>query len=676
MSAAGIAIILAALVVVANRRRTINQVWALALILLALWQASVAGVQLLGGPVFVRLAVVFAGCAVASMALLKEVIIAPRRPLRDQLWKIRYYLATMPLYGLVFMVRFPSLDSYGSSPIYWAITILCIGSGCFIVMSSFALVWKGQVVGSSGRELKAFVGLAGACFATALISTILGRISGVRYIRWFTPSILIVGLLFFASFIARDELVDTYDVKQKLFLWGARGIGCLFVGLFFVSSVALLRVMSLEWALAYCSVSGIMLVVLPMIDRQFRMLLDKRFVSPGFHLLQSDVSAETERRVLFNDLHAGYAEVLKRWANGSSKVYLSEGVFSASWPTAAIPEALLKAVFEEGWITPEMLERRGFVGDETETYLLCHQIGAAIGYVSPRGEKLLALFRIRSSGKPFIWRELREGFELLRQMQVGLAFARMRQTQRSDDRLNFYGRYAPQFAHEVRNGLYLQAQLLRAIANGRGETVLPSDAKAGLEKMEQLDRLCKHFFNVGAVFKQPVRALRLREALVTIVDRARTQIGKESGAEVCLRIDAPEDAQILANPDMLAIALQNLLLNSADALSSVLPPRRIDIAAATQFEKVRVLVRDNGPGMPLDKCQDPFSPGLSHKKGGMGLGLSIVRDCIEAMGGTIGLRPHDGSGACFEITLACPPPDRRNKPLLNSLFSSGLARPT
>ena len=668
--------ILAALVVVANRRRTINQVWALALVLLALWQASVAGVQLLGGLFFVRLAVFFAGCAVVSMSLLKEVIVAPKRAFREQLWNIRYYLATMPLYGLVLIVRFPSLDSYGASPVYWAITILCIGSGCFIVISSLALVLKGKVAGSSGRELKAFVGLAGACFATALVSTVLGRISGVRYIRWFTPSILIVGLLFFASFVARDELVDTYDVKQKLFLWGARGIGCVFVGLFFVSSIALLRVMSLGWALAYCAVSGIMLVALPMIDRQFRMLLDKRFVSPGFHLLQSDMSAETEKRVLFSDLHAGYAEVLKRWADGSSEIFLSEGVFSASWPAAAIPETLLRLVFKEGWITPEILERRGSVGDETETYLLCHQIGAAIGYVSPRGEKLLALFRVRSSGKPFVWRELREGFELLRQMQVGLAFAKMRQTQRSDDRLNFYGRYAPQFVHEVRNGLYLQAQLLRAIANGRGETVLPSDAKAGLEKMEQLDRLCKHFFNVGAVFKQPIRAIRLREALVTIVDKARTQIEQESGAEVCLRIDAPDDAQILGNPDMLAIAVQNLLLNSADALSSVLPPRRIEIAATTQFEKVRVLVRDNGPGMPLDKRQDPFSPGLSHKKGGMGLGLSIVRDCIEAMGGNIGLRPHDGSGACFEITLACPPPERRDKPLPNPSFSNGLVRPT
>lgn len=37
----------------------------------------------------------------------------------------------------------------------------------------------------------------------------------------------------------------------------------------------------------------------------------------------------------------------------------------------------------------------------------------------------------------------------------------------------------------------------------------------------------------------------------------------------------------------------------------------------------------------------------------MGLGLSIVRDCIEAMGGTVGVRHTGADGTCFEIALVC-----------------------
>jgi len=345
-------------------------------------------------------------------------------------------------------------------------------------------------------------------------------------------------------------------------------------------------------------------------------------------------------------------------------VYLSEGVFSADWPAAEIPDGLLRMVFEEGWITPEMFERRGMVVDVMQEYLAGQKVGAVVVCVSPRGERLLAMFKVRDSEQPFSSRELREARELLRQMQIGLAFAKMRQAQRSDDRLSFYGRYAPQLAHELRNGLYLQAQLLSAIASGRGDTVLASDAMVGLEKIRQLDRLCGHFFSLRAVFNQPVRVLKLCDTLRGIVERAKTQIkGVSTEAEIDLRIDASEDVEILASSDMLGIALQNLLLNSAEALGSVPPPRRIEVTAVMQFEKVRVLVRDNGPGMPVDRCQDPFSPGLSHKKGGMGLGLSIVRDCIEAMGGTIGFRPYNQSGTCFEITLACPSSDRSDSPL-------------
>jgi C4-dicarboxylate-specific signal transduction histidine kinase len=80
-------------------------------------------------------------------------------------------------------------------------------------------------------------------------------------------------------------------------------------------------------------------------------------------------------------------------------------------------------------------------------------------------------------------------------------------------------------------------------------------------------------------------------------------------------------------------------------------PPRLELAASRQLDKVHLLVRDNGSGLPEDRRLDAFAPGKSHKRTGMGLGLSIARDCIEAMGGALGLRYSGPSGTCFEITL-------------------------
>ena len=673
-SAACIAAILAILVLVANRRRIVNRIWALELFFLGLWQASIAAAQLFENFAYVRCAVSFAGLAAASTLLLKDVILVPEKRFRKQLQTTRFIWMVLPLYVVAIVAPFSlQLTSRTGDPglMYWVVTLLSIGVAGFVLGSTLEVLWRKKVAGFAARELRALAGLTCTCFVAALVSVIFGRLAQAHYVRWLSSSILILGFLLFTTNLIRSEIIDVDGPRERVFLLCVRGIGCFLIGFFFILCVSISGVGSPVVAMVYSAVLGIVLVGLPIVDRQFRGLLDRRFVSLGFRDAQSAINLETERNVPFAELHAAYCEVLRRWANGSQEVFLSEGVFSVGWPSAEIPAGLARIVFEEGWITPEIFGRLGTATDDPQRYLAEQKVSALVGCVSRRGERLLAMFSVRKSGKAFSSRELREARELLRQMQIGLGFARIRQAQRSDDRLNFYGQYAPQFAHEIRNGLYLQTQLLRAIANGRGETVLASDAKVGLQKVEQLDRLCEHFFRVGAVFKQPVRALNLCGTLQGILEKERPHIRATSGAEVELQMIASDDVEVLANPDMLGIAMQNLLTNSAEALAGADGPRRIEVVATMQFGRVRVLVRDDGPGMPADRSHDPFSPGLSHKKGGMGLGLSIVRDCIEAMGGTIGLRPPDGHGACFEITLVCPSPGRSDSPLHRSFSPSG-----
>jgi signal transduction histidine kinase len=73
-------------------------------------------------------------------------------------------------------------------------------------------------------------------------------------------------------------------------------------------------------------------------------------------------------------------------------------------------------------------------------------------------------------------------------------------------------------------------------------------------------------------------------------------------------------------------------------------------------ETMRILVRDEGPGIPLDKQERVFEPfdRLGVETGtveGTGIGLTIARILVERMGGKIGLESTPGEGALFWIEL-------------------------
>lgn len=101
---------------------------------------------------------------------------------------------------------------------------------------------------------------------------------------------------------------------------------------------------------------------------------------------------------------------------------------------------------------------------------------------------------------------------------------------------------------------------------------------------------------------------------------------------------------------------RNLFENSLAACSD---PVRIELHGASidlaSGPGLRVVYRDNGPGIEPDERQRIFEPFHSTKPSGMGLGLSICRWIVEAHGGTIELGNPYARGAEFVITLPPTP---------------------
>ncbi|HBM50706.1 MAG TPA: sensor histidine kinase, partial [Marinobacter sp.] len=114
------------------------------------------------------------------------------------------------------------------------------------------------------------------------------------------------------------------------------------------------------------------------------------------------------------------------------------------------------------------------------------------------------------------------------------------------------------------------------------------------------------------------------------------------------------DNPVMCHGDLIRVeqVMVNLLANAVQAVEGCEQPQ-IDILVADEDDDWRCVVKDNGHGLPGNSEQvfEPFFTTRSVKQG-LGLGLSISRQIVEALGGSLtGQNRVDGPGAEFVLTL-------------------------
>jgi signal transduction histidine kinase len=103
---------------------------------------------------------------------------------------------------------------------------------------------------------------------------------------------------------------------------------------------------------------------------------------------------------------------------------------------------------------------------------------------------------------------------------------------------------------------------------------------------------------------------------------------------------------------LLEQVLVNLVRNAMDALADTPPARRqITIGTAIRGADVEISVRDTGTGLPTEIIDTLFTPFVTTKSHGLGVGLTIAQRIVEAHTGTIAAQQNDDGGATFTVTL-------------------------
>jgi len=214
-------------------------------------------------------------------------------------------------------------------------------------------------------------------------------------------------------------------------------------------------------------------------------------------------------------------------------------------------------------------------------------------------------------------------------------------------------------AHDLRTPLNAVSLLLDELREGLDPKAL-ADAGDLFEilrrNLQRVGDLIKRVLDTnvqpsgaGSSFQPERRAFELGPLVQRLILDLRA-VSSKHAIEVVNEI--PRALTVFADAGLIAQVFQNLLGNAFKYAAQ----GRVVVSARNDAGTVTCVVRDNGAGIPLEMLSKVFDKmATDPDKEGTGLGLVIVKQIVEAHGGTVSAESTLGSGATFSFTIPTPP---------------------
>ncbi|HSI15990.1 MAG TPA: HAMP domain-containing sensor histidine kinase [Chthoniobacter sp.] len=217
-------------------------------------------------------------------------------------------------------------------------------------------------------------------------------------------------------------------------------------------------------------------------------------------------------------------------------------------------------------------------------------------------------------------------------------------------------------SHELRTPL----TVIRGAAHNLERGVVQDPAKVGQylrliqSHADQLGSMVEQVLAYAGANKAPALMARQEVAIKEVLSEAIADAGQETAGTPCeVDFTAPQNLpSIHGDPLALRRAFQNLLANAVKhGGEGGWIGVTVRATNGSEPPAIEVQVSDRGPGIPEKEQAEIFKPFMrgaraqSRQLRGSGLGLSLVREIVEAHGGTVAVSSQPGSGATFTVRL-------------------------
>ncbi len=210
------------------------------------------------------------------------------------------------------------------------------------------------------------------------------------------------------------------------------------------------------------------------------------------------------------------------------------------------------------------------------------------------------------------------------------------------------GQLASGISHELKNPLEIIFNYCYALKKGILHTpeeiadtvqVIEEEAKSANEIVENL-------LSFARITPREIQNTDLKPVMENILRLQETMLKKRK-----IKLDSfcEEGLIVHCNPEGIKTIIINLLTNSADAIESSKEKRRIQITAVKEREFAKLEIKDTGKGMSEQEIEKIFNPFYSTKVYGTGLGLYLVYQQMQEIGGEIQVFSSKEEGTLFKL---------------------------
>ena len=204
------------------------------------------------------------------------------------------------------------------------------------------------------------------------------------------------------------------------------------------------------------------------------------------------------------------------------------------------------------------------------------------------------------------------------------------------------------FAHEMRTPLAIMQGQLEGMLDG----LIPNERRVLESLLEEDLRLARIVANVEELVQAEASALslkRIRLPLKPLLESIAQRFSATGGKrKIIISVECGDEVGVKADPERLTQILINLVTNAVKAIDT---GGTILLSGATDRGGCRIDVTDTGRGIAEADLPLIFERFYRKESDGLGLGLPIVRELVDAHGGTIEVASRPGEGSTFWIEM-------------------------